>query len=119
MDGSLAVTQAGQLHEDLFVKSDSDWRRMSPDEVGMKIEWQDAESGCVTAYTRDGREVFLHAPYQKRGNFIPIRVKIVAVRSVSETPGEPVWKRLRLYLLDAYGLDLQTEDDVLAAVRRA
>jgi len=104
---------------DIFVNYDGDWICMCPNDVGRKIEWQDAESGCVTAYTRDGREVFLHAPYQKRGNFFPMRVKIVAVRGVSETPGEPVWKRLRLYLLDAHGLDLETEDDVLAAVRRA
>jgi len=115
----MALTNPRKMDEDLFVKYDSDWCRMSPDDVGQKIEWQDAESGCATAYTRDGREVFLHAPYQKRGNFIPIRVKIVAVRGVSETPGEPVWKKIQPYLLDAYGLDLQTEDEVHAAVRRA
>lgn len=106
--------------DEIFVKyaGDPSWMVMSADRLGQYVEWQDVESGCVTAYLRDGREVFLHAPYQRRGKFIPFRVKITTVRGISETAGEPVWKRIRPCLLDVYGLDLQTEDDVLAAVHR-
>ena len=114
----MAVMRACKMTEDLFVKCDSDWKRISPDEVATKIEWQDAESGRVRAYTRDGREVYLHAPCQKRGVLLPVKVKIVAVLGVSDTAQEPIWKRIRPYLHDAYGLELSTEDEVLAAVRR-
>jgi len=88
---------------------------MSPDDVGKKIEWQEAESGCARAYTRDGREVFLHAPYQSRGWWV--KVKIVVISGVSEIAGEPVWRRIQFYHCEV-GLYLETEEEVLEAVRR-